>query len=157
MYDPYGKAWKDKMKRILMIFVALSASAARADWEESDARPGFLRPGGIVVFMNMRAPLSLVTLTPDQIPAGAVDAGAVFCRSCQHGLSVPVTPPSGTSRGTSVSGAAGNGGFERALAGLKIKRPEIRGIYDVKVDYQKISILGIYRRQCTEITARGFK
>ena len=34
---------------------------------------------------------------------------------------------------------------------------EIRGIYDVKVDLQQISILGVYRRVCTEVSALGFQ
>ena len=147
MYRPY----------IIIVLALFSVTFLRADWEESDARPGLLRPGGIVLFVNSRAPLSFETLSPSQIPADAVDAGTVFCRSCQHGISAPITAPSGTSRGTNVSGAGGNGGFERALANLKKERPEIRGIYDVKVDYHRISILGIYRRLCIEITARGFR
>lgn len=145
------------MKLILAVLIVLSAASARADWDESDARLGLLRPGGIVIFMNSRAPLSFETLSPSQIPDDAVDAGAVFCQSCQHGVSAPITAPSGTSRGTNISGAGGNGGFERALANLKKECPEIRGIYDVKVDYHRVSILGIYRRLCIEITARGFR
>ena len=147
------------MYRLYGIFVLalLSVAPLRADWEGSDARPGLLRPGGIVVFINSRAPLSFETLSPSQIPADAVDAGTVSCQSCQHGISAPITAPSGTSRGTSISGAGGNGGYEKALANLKKERPDVRGIYDVKVDYHRISILGLYRRQCIEITARAFK
>ncbi len=141
----------------LISAVLFSAVKAQADWDESDARPGLLRPGGIVIFMNSRAPLSLETLSPSQIPADAVDAGRIFCQSCQHGLSLPVTAPTGTSRGTNISGAGGNGGFDKALMNLKKERPELRGIYDVKIDYHRISILGLYRRQCLEITARAFK
>jgi hypothetical protein len=37
------------------------------------------------------------------------------------------------------------------------EKPEIRGIYDVKMDYHRISILGVYRRQCLLISARAFK
>ena len=145
------------MRRAFFLLFILAVSPAFADWDEADARPGILKPGGWVIFMNSRAPLSFETLSPNQIPKDAVDAGIVFCKSCQHGASVPISVPSGTSRGTSISGAGGNGGFERALANLKQEHPELRGIYDVKVDYQRLSILGIYRKLCVEITARGFK
>ncbi len=110
-----------------------------------------------MLFTNSRAPLSFETLSADKLPANATDAGTIYCQSCQHGLSIPVTPPSGTSRGSNISGLGGNGGFEKAFANLKKERPEIRGIYDVKIDYHRVSILGIYRRQCLEVTARAFK
>jgi hypothetical protein len=58
---------------------------------------------------------------------------------------------------TTVSGAAGNGGYNKTLAGLLKARPDLAGIYDVKVDVQTLSILGFYRRSCTEILARGFR
>ena len=145
------------MSVTLLLLIFFLTSPAFGDWEDADARPALIRPGGIVLFMNARAPLSFETLSQNQIPVDAVDAGIVTCQSCQHGVSVPVTPPTGTSRGTSVSGAGGNCGFERALANLKKIRPDVRGIYDVKIDYHRISVLGIYRRLCIEITARGFK
>ena len=145
------------MNRLIVAAVLLSVSFAHADWEESDARPGLLRTGGFMIFMNSRAPLSYETLSANQLPQDAADVGPVTCKSCQHGVSIPISPPSGTSRGNSISGSGGNGGFEKALANLKKARPEIRGIYDVKVDYHRVSILGIYRRQCVEVAARGFK
>ena len=74
--------------------------------------------------------------------------------SCQHGLSIPVTA---SIRPTTVSGAAGNGGYNKTLAGILKARPDLAGIYDVKVDVHTISILGFYRRTCTEILARGFR
>jgi len=145
------------VKRLLFAACLLAAAPLRADWEGSDARPAFLRPGGIILFMNSRAPLSFKTLTPGEVPADASDAGPVSCRSCQHGVAIPVTQPTASSRGASVSGAGGDGGFEKALARLKKERPELRGIYDVKVDLRRVSVLGIYRRQCLEVSARGFK
>ena len=38
--------------------------------------------------------------------------------------------------------------YDKSVLALKEK---------VKVDYHRIGILGIYRRQCIEITARGFR
>jgi hypothetical protein len=60
-------------------------------------------------------------------------------------------------RGTSVSGAAGDGGYRKALAAALNSGPGLAGIYDVKVDVHVISILGIYRKTCVEIVGRGFR
>ncbi len=108
------------------------------------------------MFFNSKGPLSFQTLTGSEIPKDAVDAGTVKCTSCQHGVSIPV-PGLGNGRSTNLSGAGGNGGFDKALANLKKDKPDLRGIYDVKIDMHQVSILGIYRRLCTEVSARGFK
>ncbi len=146
------------MKRVLLacLFLLL-ASQARADWDEYDARPGLIPIGGLIVFFNSQGPLSYPTLTPKEIPSDAVNIGTVRCKSCQHGLSIPITTPSSSSRSTNLSGAQGDGSFKKALAQLQKDRPELKGIYDVKVDMHRISVLGIYKRLCTEVTARGFK
>ncbi len=131
-------------------------SSCFADRAPYEAQVGLIRVGGIVIFFNSNGPLSFQTLTGAEIPKDAVDAGKVKCDSCQHGVSVPI-PGLGNGRSTSVSGAGGNGGFDKALANLKRERPELRGIYDVKVDLHQVSILGIYRKLCTEVTAQAFK
>lgn len=138
---------------IAALSVPRTALAERASYEP---RMGLIRVGGFIVFFNSQGPLSFQTLDPSEIPKDAVDAGTVRCDSCQHGVSIPV-PGLGGGRSTNVSGAGGNGGFDKALANLKKSRPELRGIYDVKVDVHQVSVLGIYRRLCTEVTARGFK
>ena len=146
------------MRRIIFAAILLSLSAAVAECaEEYEAVPGLIIPGGFTVFFNSQGPLSYETLSPGEIPRDAVDVGKVKCTSCQHGLSFPITTPSLSSRGTNISGAQGNGSFQKALENLKLARPDVRGIYDVKVDYHKISVLGIYKRLCTEVTARGYK
>lgn len=133
-----------------------SPQRLRADLESYDARPSFVRPGGIILFFNSKAPLSFETPTRREIPPDAQDIGTVKCKTCQHGVSIPLFGANG-SRSSSLSGGAGDGGFEKTLKKLQGERPELRGIYDVKVDLQHTSILGIYRRLCTEVTARGFK
>ena len=138
----------------LIAAALLAAGGAAAQEEGTTARPGLIQPGGMMVFYSSEGPLSFETLTPGELPPGAKDAGEVQGRSCQHGLSIPVTA---SSRPTTISGATGNGGYRNTLAAILKSRPDLAGIYDVKVDVQTISILGFYRRFCTEILARGFR
>jgi len=140
----------------LTLTIAMSLGNALAERPAYRARLGIINVGGIIVFYNSQGPLSYNTLTPKEIPPDATDVGQVKCRSCQHGISIPVMSSLAT-RSTSVSGAQGDGSFRKALANLRRRRPELQGIYDVKIDIHKFSIMGLYRKVCTEITARGFK
>lgn len=140
---------------LLFLILVLSLGSALAERPSYEAHLGIINVGGFIIFYNSQGPLSYNTLTPSEIPPNATDAGQVKCRSCQHGLSIPLTS-SFTAR-SNVSGAQGDGSFRKALANLRQKRPELRGIYDVKIDFHQLSILGLYRRVCTEISARGFK
>lgn len=135
---------------LALLLAALPACAQ----EGSEARPALVPAGGLLLFYNSQGPLSFVTMTLRDLPPGAVLAGEVKSRGCQHGLSIPIAA---NIRATSLSGAAGDGGYFKALRALKKERPELAGIYDVKVDLHLVSILGIYRRLCTEILARGFR
>ena len=142
---------------LTLLFVISWAFQAGADGASYEAAPGFIAIGGYVVFFNSKGPLSFNTLTPGEIPRDALDLGEVRCQSCQQGLSIPIAAPSLSSKGTSISAARGDGGYRKAILNLQKEKPELRGIYDVKIDFHRISILGIYRRLCTEVTARGFK
>lgn len=139
------------MRLLLLALLALPASA-QEDGEA--ARPGPLRMGGFNLYSDVDSPMSLVTMTPKEVPAGAVLLGEVEARSCQHGVAVPITA---SFQPTTISGAGGDGSYAKALAALKKKRPEIRGLYDVRADFHLLSILGFYRRLCVEVTARAFK
>ncbi len=142
------------MKTALLILF-LCVPAARAQDEGYLARPALLNPGGFMIYMNSEAPLSFLTMTPKEIPAGAeILPGDVKGRSCQHGLSIPLGSPLKSQK---ISGAKGKGGYEKALKDLHKNHPGIRGIFDVKIDTHVLSILGIYKRTCTEIFARAFK
>jgi len=132
----------------------LAAPAVRAQETGTTAHPGLISPGGLILLYASEGPLSFATLTPGDLPAGAKDAGEVTGRSCQHGLALPIAA---SVRATTVSGAVGNGGYDKTLAAIRKARPELAGIYDVKIDVQTLSILGFYRRICTEILARGFR
>lgn len=136
------------------LLAALLAVPAPAQEDGTSARPALMRPGGMTVFNISEGPLSFATPTPGDLPPGARDAGEVRGRTCQHGLSIPVTA---SFRPTTVSGAAGDGGYKKTLAAILKDRPDLAGVYDVKIDMHNLSILGFYRRLCTEVSARGFR
>lgn len=136
---------------LLSLALPVLAQTHGATWE---SRPGMLRLGGLVLFFGGRGPLSYQLPAAGSAPEGAIPAGTVSGSSCQHGLSVPIAL---TPRSARLSAGRGYGGYEKALSDLMSRRPDLRGIYDAKVDDHHVSILGIYRRLCTEITARGFK
>ncbi|MBI5243466.1 MAG: hypothetical protein HY922_07225 [Elusimicrobia bacterium] len=140
-----------------LLSVLLLASFAHAQEEdEFTARWGLLRASGILVFFDSIGPMSYVTMSPKDLPPDALLIGEVRGKSCQHGLSIPTgSPLSGSTR--SLSAVRGRGGFSRALEDIRKRNPGLRGIYDVKVDDHSTVILGVYRRLCTEIAARGFK
>ncbi len=119
-----------------------------------EARPGLIRVGGFILYYDSEGPLSYQTLTPNEIPRDAVLVGEVTGDSCQHGLSIPII--FSTTDRFSLSGANGNGSFQKALLNIREKHPALAGLYDVKVDTQQWSILTIYSRECTIVVAQGF-
>jgi hypothetical protein len=143
--------------RLLAALLALGLAAApgaRAEEEGDDAAPGLITVGGLLLFYDSQGPLSFASATRSELPPDAVDAGEVAASACQHGLSIPT----GFSlRSTNVSAAAGRGGYEKAVGRLRAARPELRGLYDLKVDVRVTSVLRIWRRLCVELSARGFK
>ena len=139
---------------IALLFALALPAFAQTELSSWEASPGMLRQSGLVIFFGTQGPLSYASLTPAGLPKGAVPIGEVKGESCQHGLSIP----RGLGlRSTRLSAARGAGGFERALVDIRSRNRELRGVYDAKIDDHVVSILGIYRRLCTEITARGFK
>jgi hypothetical protein len=133
------------------LFLALSAAAQESQsWE---AKPGLLSLSGFAVFFGVQGTLSYAS-TPGGLPRGASDAGEVRGQACQRGLSIPLGLGL---RATRVSAGAGKGGYERALADIRAQHPQIKGVYDVKADDHITSVLTIFQRLCTEVTARGFQ
>ncbi len=144
------------MKRMLaLVCWCLLSTSAWAQSPAYEADIGLIFVGGFILFYDSEGPLSYQTFTPRESPDGAVSLGEVAGNSCQHGLSIPIIF-SATDR-FSVSGAKGDGSFKQALSDLRQKHPGVEGIYDVKVDVHQLSILGIYKRDCTEVVARGFR
>jgi len=139
----------------LLLAAVLAAGGAWAQEIGARVSPLLMSPGGYPIFYSSEGPLSFVTATPRDLPAGAKDAGEVRGRSCQHRVSVPL---SASLQATQISAVMGNGGYRKTLAAIQTNRPELAGIYDVKVDVETFSVmLGIYTRLCTEIVARGYK
>lgn len=138
----------------VVLLAALSPFAAATGEEEGDeAVPSLVRTGGFTIFYKSEGPLSFVTMTPRDVPADARQLGTVRGFSCQHGVSLPLAA---NIRSTNVSGGFGDGSFRKALAQIKKEHPDMVGVYDVRTDLRVFSILGFYRRLCTEVTARAF-
>lgn len=144
------------MKRILaLVCCCLLPASAWAQSPAYEADLGLIFVGGFILFYDSEGPLSYQTFTPRESPDGAVLLGEVAGNSCQHGLSIPIIF-SATDR-FSVSGAKGDGSFRKALRDLHQRHADVEGIFDVKVDVHQLSILGIYKRDCTEVVAQGFR
>jgi hypothetical protein len=143
------------VRRRLVVGIVLGLIAATAQARDSgDLRPGLIKPGGLPVFFSSEGPLAYSSLTRDDLSPDAVPIGPVFGRSCQFSLAVPI---SASFRATSISGAVGNGTYGKILKQMERDHPGLQGIYDVKVDLQYISILGIFGKLCTEINAQGYR
>lgn len=143
-------------RALLAVFLALGAAPAAAIGENDDdgAVPSMNRVGGLVLFYDSTGPMSFVAMTPRDVPKDARMLGEVRGRSCQRGISVPL---SATFRATSVSAGFGDGSYKKAVEDIKAKHPDLAGLYDVKVDLGQFSILGgLYRSLCTYVSARGF-
>jgi len=144
------------LKAILSVILlaALAPFAAATGEEDGDqAVPSLIPSGGIMIFYKSEGPLSFVTMTPRDVPEGARRLGTVKGVSCQHGLSIPLAA---NIRATNVTSGYGDGSFRKALAQMKKEHPDLAGIYDVRTDLRVFSILGLYRKLCTEVTARAF-
>lgn len=140
--------------RALALLLLLAGPAAGRESDEFEGRPSILFPGGLILYQDTSGPLSFGALTPKDRPSGSALLGPVSARSCQHGLALPVTA---SLRPTTISGARGEGSYRKALTRLAAKYPDLGGILDVKVDMHAVSILGFYRRLCTEVNALGFR
>ena len=141
-----------------MILIAVSFFSANAEAQnlQYEADPGLIFVGFLPVFYNSDAPLSYQTMTPQEVPDDATLLGEVVGESCQHGISVPIfyAFPSRFD----ISGAIGNGSYEKALQNIKVRYPEVDGVYDIKVDiHKRYWVLGVYRTDCTIVIAQGFK
>lgn len=143
-----------RARAALLALLLAAAPAAADEGDGGDAEPGLLPVGGLVLFYDSQGPLSFVSATRSELAPGAVDAGEASAEACQHGLSVPL----GLSlRAASLSGAAGRGGYQKALERLRAERPELRGLYDLKVDVRVTSVLRLWRRLCVRLSGRGFR
>ncbi|MDE2491425.1 MAG: hypothetical protein KGM24_11285 [Elusimicrobia bacterium] len=137
-----------------LLLLLAGPAAAIGEGGESGASPDMISTSWLFLFYDTTGPMSFPTMTPKDVPPGARRLGFVSGRSCQRGLSIPI---SFSLNSTSVSGAYGNGGYRKALADLRRKHPEAAGLYDVTTDVQVFSLLnGLYRSLCTIVTGRAF-
>lgn len=143
------------IKMMALLLGGLLATTACSVGPAYKANSGLIFVGTLVVYYDSEGPLSYQTITPWELPRDGIPIGEVMGDSCQHGLSIPI-PYSGTDR-VSLSGAAGDGSYKKALREIARKHPDVYGLYDVKVDIERLSILTIYSRSCTIVVAQGFK
>ncbi len=142
------------MRLLAAALLAAALTAPASAQEDEEAGPSLVSVGGFLLFYDSQGPLSFAAATRRELPSGVSDIGEVRAAACQYGISIPLSL---SLRANSISGAGGRGGFQKALARLKVERPELRGVYDVRVDARLTSVLRVWRRLCTEVTARGFK
>lgn len=141
---------------LLAVLLALAAPSAwaRGENEDDDALPSMNRTGGFVLYYDSTGPMSFVAMTPKDVPPDAKPLGTVRGKSCQRGLSVPLTA---SIRATSISAGFGDGSYRKAIDEIRKQHPDVAGVYDVRVDLGQFSILGgLYRSLCTYVTARAF-
>ena len=55
-------------------------AAARGDGDEDDAVPGLIPAGGLMIFYKSEGPLSFVTMTAKDRPAGARELGLSYSK-----------------------------------------------------------------------------
>src|ERR1700687_4758698 len=115
---------------VLLLFAA-AAAQARAG---GDVRPALIPPGGLPLFFSSSGPLSYNCLTFSEIPKDAVPIGQVTGRSCQYSLAVPL---SATLRGTSISGAVGNGTFTKIIERMEQEHTGLCGGLDIQMGLHK--------------------
>lgn len=129
-----------------------------ADSNAHESSPALITPkGSLLLYYNVEGPLNFSTLTPKNLPPGAQSLGPVKTKKCQYGLSLPLAPGlAGLRGGPSLSGAGGRSGLNKLMEELRRERPELTGIYDVKIDLHKTNILTLFSRYCVEITALGY-
>ena len=139
---------------LVCFVVALVAPQTAFGQSGYDASSGVIRPGGFVLFLNASGPLSYAMLTPGDLPRDARRLGPVRGRGCQFAISTPMINIAGIPR---LSVGGGDGGFDKALQNIREQAPDLRGIYDVKIDVHIVGVLTVFQRLCTELTAQGFR
>ncbi|NNN05884.1 MAG: hypothetical protein HKL90_08290 [Elusimicrobia bacterium] len=136
-------------------FLAAAASRCAAMGEGTDdfAMPQMQMTSGLVLYYNSTGPMSFLSMTPRDVPAGARLIPEVRGVTCQRGVSIPTAV---SINATDISGVYGDGGYVKSLKKIVKAHPDVAGIYDVRVDLEIFSVLGFYRSTCTIVTARAF-
>jgi hypothetical protein len=132
--------------------VAAAATCAAQD-DEGTALPTMQTTSWLTPFYDSTGPMSYVAMTPKDVPVGARLIPEVRSEYCQYGVSIPTSL---SFQATDVNLVYGDGGFVKCVRKIMVANPGVTGIYDVRVDLRIFSILGIYKKTCTIITARAF-
>jgi hypothetical protein len=145
------------VKRLLFLVclvAALVAPQVAIGQSGYEASSGVIRPGSFVLFLSASGPLTYATLTLGDLPRDALRLGPVSGRGCQFAIATPMINIAGIPR---LSAGAGGGGFDKALQHIREQYPDLKGIYDVKIDVHMVGLLTVFQRLCIEITAQGFR
>ena len=120
-----------------------------------EANSGLIFVGFFMLYYDSQGPLSYQNSMVQEVPNDAILLGEVRGNSCQYGLSIPI--PFSASDRISISGAKGDGSFREAIEDIRYRNPDLDGLYDVKVDIHRRSILTVWNRNCTIVVAQGFQ
>jgi len=134
-------------------FALAAAAPCAAQDDEGTAFPTMQTTSWLTPFYDATGPMSYVAMTPKDVPAGARLIPEVRGEYCQHGLAIPTTL---SAQATDINLVYGDGGFVKSVRKIIEAHPDVAGIYDVRVDLRIFSILGIYKKTCTIVTARAF-
>ena len=139
---------------LFIAFFASPFSSSKVFAATYNQYPSVVSPSGYFVVYDVQGTLSFEPSTRWELPKNILDQGEVLGQSCAYALSIPLSLALST---TKISGAYGENGYNKAVKNILKAHPDITGIYDVKVDTHIITVLGIFTRQCLELTARAFK
>lgn len=120
------------------------------DFQTYNADPGFLQHNGMTVFGLHQGPMSYrAPVQPSRVPAKPEDVKVVRARECQSGIFLAL--PSTGSFGVKF----GDGGYQAALSAIQKRHKNVKEIYDVIIDYDVMSVLGIFSQLCLKVTAKA--
>ncbi len=136
--------------------VSLCGAFALADQDWYKARPSLISPGSyFILFYQSEGAMSYQPMDGKDLPQKAIDVGNYTAKTCQYGISIPISPLAVNS--AKISASFGEGTYFKTLNKIRKKHPDLAGLFDIKADLQTISVLGIFARQCVIVAARGFK
>jgi hypothetical protein len=140
---------------LTLIALAFCAPWAHADQDWYKARSTLMTPGSyFIAFYQTKGALSYQPMDGKDLPANIIDAGTFQDKSCQFGISVPISPLAVNS--AKISAHFGDGTYFKTLRKIRKKHPELAGLFDIKADLQTVSVLGIFAKECVIVAARGF-
>ncbi len=140
--------------RLSLIALIFCAPFAHADQDWYKARSTLMTPGSyFVAFYQTKGALSYQPMDGKDLPPNVIDAGNFQDKSCQYGISIPLSIAVNS---TKISAHFGDGTYFKTLRKIQTKHPELAGLFDIKADLQTVSVLGLFAKECVIVAARGF-